>query len=184
MLIVILLPATWSSLPDPTCYEPTSGRGPALIPLACLTTGLLFETHHPLPTYYLIHRTPPNPNFIHCPLGIESNGCLFTMDYSGHSGPFKALKISRNVITLALLAIESHCVGEDKNADGGQIVEEVADQVFIRFTLQHPGPRLTGLNTSSVGDSQPNENFTVPVHLNASLVRSGEINPSSMAFDR
>ena len=83
-------------------------------------------------------------------MGIENNGCLFTLDYSG---PFKVLQINRNTITRALLAIESHCIGEDKNADGGQIVEEVADQVFIKFSLRHPVPRLTGPNTTSVGDS-------------------------------
>ena len=103
------------------------------------------------------------------------------MDYDGST---RIPQANRGIIVDAILNIEDHCIGEDKNADGGQIVESLGDQIYIKYSLQHPQPQLTGMNSSSVGDSQPNENFVLPAHPVASLVRSGDVNSSFMAFDR
>lgn len=181
-LIAILLPETWS-LPDPTCYEPKSGHGPALRERACMKTASALIIDYPS-EFYVIHSPPSNPNFVECPLDIERDGCLFTMDYFS---PTNTLHVSRRIILEAILTIQSHCIGRDKNFDGGEIWEiweSGPDEIFIRYSLQHPEPRLTGMNTSSADDSPPNENLVVPTYLNASLSRSGDINSSSIASEK
>ena len=87
------------------------------------------------------------------------------------------------MIYSAILNIDSHCVGTDKNADGGQLVESFGHRIFLTYSLGHPRPRLTGMNTSTVGNSQPNENTIVPAHPNASLAGSGGDSSSYVAFD-
>ncbi len=84
----------------------------------------------------------------------------------------------------ATIAILAHCIGGDKNVDGGEIVESFGNQVSITLSLRHPEPRLTGINTTSVGNSESDESFIVPANSNASLVRSGEYNSSFMASGR
>ena len=179
-LIAILLSESWS-LPDPTCYEPTSGQGPALDSWACLSIGVDIIDHWPFLYLYLTHSTPPWPFYIRCPLEIERNGCLFKMDFFS---PTAIVQVTRSTIYTAILDIDSHCVGRGKNVDGGQLVETLGDRIFLTYSLGHPRPRLTGTNTSTVGNSQPNENSVVPAHLNASLVVSGDDNSSYIAFER
>ena len=180
-LIVILLSGTWS-LTDPTCYEPTSGRGPALVSWACLQTGVDYVDHYPLPRYLLIHDTPPNPYYIQCPLQIERNGCAFTLDFVSPTG---ITQVTRLDIVDAILNIDRHCVGKKgMNVDGGQVVETVGDKIFRFYSLDHPGLQLNGTNTSSVGNSQPNENFVVSANLNASLVRSEDVDSGFTGSDR
>ena len=87
-------------------------------------------------------------------------------------GATTIVQVTRSTILTAILDIDSHCVGRDQNVDGGHIVEILGDRISITYSLEHPGPRLTGMNTSTAGDSQPDENSVVPVHLNASLVSS------------
>lgn len=99
-------------------------------------------------------------------------------------GPTRILEVTPTVIVEAIGDIASHCLGKENNTDGGQIVGNLGDDIYIRYTLQHPEPRLTGMNTSSLGDSQPNENFIIPAHLNASLARGGDDEASFVASDR
>ena len=178
--ITILLAGTWS-LPEPTCYEPTSGRGPALVPWACLQTGLDFIDLYPLPRYLLIHRTPPSPYYIQCPLQIERNGCAFTLDFVSPTGVTQVTLLD---IEDAVTNINRYCVGKGMNVDGGQVVETVGDKILRFFSLDHPGLQLNGTNTSSVGNSQPNEDFVVSANLNASLVRSEDVSSSFTGSDR
>ena len=178
--IAILLSGTLS-IPEPTCYEPTSGRGPALVSWACLQTGLDYMDHYPLPRYLLIHSTPPNPYYIQCPLQIERDGCLFTLDFVSPTGVTQVTQLD---IADAIININRHCVGKGTNVDGGQVVETVRDKIFRFYSLDHPGPRLNRTNTSSVGNSQPNGNFVVSANLNASLVRSEDVNSGFTGSDR
>ena len=179
-LIAILLSESWS-LPDLICYEPTSGQGPALDSWACKSIGVDIIDHWPFHYLYLTHSMPPWPYFIHCPLELERNGCLFKMDFFS---PTETVKVARSMIYSAIIDIDSHCVGREVNVDGGQLVENFGDRIFLTYSLGHPRPRLTGMNTSTGGNSQPNENSVVPAHLNASLVGSGDDNSSYFAFDR
>ena len=103
------------------------------------------------------------------------------MDYDG---PSRGLRVARSVILEAIIRIQADCIGHATNFDGGEIIESLGDQVFIKYTLQHPEPWLTGMNTSSVDDSPPEENFVVPAHPNASLVGSGNGNSSLMASEK
>ena len=98
--------------------------------------------------------------------------------------PTETVKVARSMIYSAIIDIDSHCVGREVNVDGGQLVENFGDRIFLTYSLGHPRPRLTGMNTSTGGNSQPNENSVVPAHLNASLVGSGDDNSSYFAFDR
>ena len=70
------------------------------------------------------------------------------------------------------------------NVDGGQVVETVGDKILRFFSLDHPGLQLNGTNTSSAGNSQPNEDFVVSANLNASLVRSEDVNSGFTGTDR
>ena len=149
-LIAILLSKTWS-LPDPTCYEPTSGHGPMLVGSACIGTGLEFLDRYPLDYYFYTHSTPRLSNIIQCPLKIEQQGCLFALDFTDG---IAAIGLPRASIVDAILAIQIKCVGRDTNVDGGELVVSLTneDQSYVKYSLQHPESRLFGNNTTSQPD--------------------------------
>ena len=163
-LMALLGSGSWSSS-TPTCYEPTSGYGPPLLAHSCTKTGMMLIDDYPLDSYLLIHETPPNPKFISCPLKIEKDGCLFTLDYFSATS---VVRIERKAIVNSILQILVSCIGHGQNADGGQIVDNMGNHIWIKYTLQHP-EKLARNNTASFGDTQLNENLASPTLFNASI---------------
>ena len=175
--MALLVSGSWSFSP-PTCYEPTSGYGPALLVRACTATGLSLIDEYPLDVYLLTHDTPPSPKFIPCPLKIEKDGCVFLLDYFSATS---VVRIKRKTIVDSILHIMVNCIGHGQNADGGQIVDHFGDYIWIKYALQHP-KKLAGNNTASLGDTQLNENLTSPTLFNASI--NGDSSSSMIVASR
>ena len=171
--MALLVSGSWS-FSTPTCYEPTSGYGPALLAHSCTATGTILIDEYPLDSYLLTHGMPPNPKFISCPLSIEKDGCLFTLDYFSATS---VVRIQRKTIVDSILHILVSCIGHGQNSDGGQIVDNFGNHIWIKYALKHP-KKLAGNNTASFGATQLNGNLARPTLLNTSI--SGDVNSGLM----
>ena len=177
------------SMPSPTygvayeCYEPSSGPYRQLEPHACISTALIFHKAYPKGSFSLTQGRPPNSHWLHCPLIIDFEGCVLTIDFSLRPIIPKVFKISSPQVTTAVKFLNEECVIKN-NVDGGQIEERYHDGSYIKYTLSHPSPATSNLNWSLGEAGGVRSNLIIHNTLNGGLTAEGNINSSFFASNK